>query len=38
MMMYYRSTVWLVPSIASYVVLAAIIFYGNKRVFLVPVD
>lgn len=38
MLLYYRSTVWLVPSIASYVVLGAIIFLGNRRMYLVPSD
>jgi uncharacterized membrane protein len=34
--LYFDSLVWLVPSIASYLSLGLLIYWGNKKVFLVP--
>ena len=35
-LMYFQGTTWIIPAIISYFVLVLIIFWGNKRVFLVP--
>jgi len=35
LLLYYRGTEWLAPAIGSYVILGMIIYWGNKRVFLV---
>ncbi len=34
--LYFDSPVWLAPSIASYLALGLLIYWGNKKVFLVP--
>jgi len=36
MLLYFRGTEWLIPAIAINVVLGLIIYWGNKRMFLVP--
>ncbi len=36
MAMYYLGNDWLLPAIISYVVLGAIIFWGNRLLYLVP--
>jgi uncharacterized protein (DUF983 family) len=33
--LYFDSTDWLIPAVASYVVFALLLYWGNKRVFLV---
>ena len=34
--LYFDSLTWLAPSIASYVALSLLIYWGDKKVFLVP--
>lgn len=34
--MYHDGTDWLVPAVISYVALAGLIFWGNKKIYLVP--
>ena len=36
MLLYFGTTQWLVPALISYLILALIIFWGNKKIFLVP--
>ncbi len=36
MAMYYLGNDWLLPAIISYIVLGAIIFRGNRLLYLVP--
>jgi hypothetical protein len=36
LLLYFRGNEWLIPAISSYVVLGLIIYWGNKRIFLVP--
>lgn len=36
--LYYDSHVWLAPSIASYLAVGLLIYWGNRKVFLVPYD
>jgi len=36
MLLYFQGSEWLVPSLASYVVLGLLIYWGNRMVFLVP--
>ena len=36
LLLYFRSTEWLIPAIISYVILGLIAYWGNKRMFLVP--
>lgn len=36
LLLYFRGSDWVIPAIASYVVLGLIIYWGNKRVFFVP--
>ena len=36
LLLYFDGTQWLVPAVASYVILAALIYWGNKHVRLVP--
>ncbi len=35
-LLYFRGAQWLIPALVSYAVLGLIIYYGNRRVFLVP--
>ncbi len=35
-LMYFQGTAWLFHSLASYVILALLVWFGNKRVRLVP--
>jgi ribosomal protein S27AE len=34
--LYFGSGKWLVPALASYVVLGLLVFWGNRKMFLVP--
>jgi uncharacterized protein (DUF983 family) len=34
--LYFDGTNWLVPSVTSYVIFALLLYWGNKRIFLVP--
>jgi len=36
LLLYYSGTVWLIPALISYAVVGLIIYWGNKRLFLVP--
>jgi hypothetical protein len=36
MLMYMGATEWLVPAIFSYVILALLIYWGNKLIYFVP--
>jgi hypothetical protein len=35
MLLYFQGSQWLIPALASYVVLGALVYWGNKRVLLV---
>jgi hypothetical protein len=35
-LLYYRGLEWLIPALVSYAFLGLIIYWGNKKVFLVP--
>ncbi len=37
-LLYFKGTKWLTPAIVSNVILGAIVFWANKRVFLVPYE
>ncbi len=36
LLMYYVGSAWIMPSLLTYIILALIIYWRNKRVFLVP--
>jgi hypothetical protein len=36
MLLYFRGSHWLIPALASYIILGVLIYWGNKRVLLVP--
>jgi hypothetical protein len=36
MLLYFKGTEWLFPSIISYVIFVLLIYWGNKHIFLVP--
>jgi hypothetical protein len=36
MLLYFKGTEWLFPSIISYVIFGLLIYWGNKHIFLVP--
>ena len=36
--LYFGGTDWLIPALASYIVLTALLYCGNKKLFLVPYD
>ena len=36
MLLYFRGTEWLIPAVLSYVILGLIIYWGNKRMYLIP--
>lgn len=38
LLMYFGHMEWLVPAILCYVVLGLIVYWGNKRMFLVPYE
>lgn len=38
LMMYYGSMQWLAPAVVTYVVIALMVYRGNKLVFLVPYE
>ena len=38
LLLYFQSPEWLTPAIVSYFILALVIYWGNKRLFLVPVN
>ena len=38
LLMYFGHMEWLVPAMFSYVILALIVYWGNKRMFLVPYE
>lgn len=40
LMLYFGDTEWLIPALVSYVVLGALIYWGNKKVFFIayPTD
>ncbi len=35
-LLYFGDVGWLMPALASYVVLGLLLYWGNKNVFLVP--
>jgi uncharacterized protein (DUF983 family) len=35
-LLYYRDSKWLIPALASYVVLVLLFYWGNKKLFFVP--
>lgn len=35
-LLYYGNRQWLIPALVSYVVLGLLIYWGNRKVFLVP--
>jgi len=34
--LYFGSSKWLIPALASYVVVGLLVYWGNKQMFLVP--
>jgi len=38
LLLYYRGTAWLVPTIVMIVLLGGLIYWANKRVYLVPAE
>jgi len=36
LLLYYWGPVWLIPAIVSYIVLGVLLYWGNKKLFLVP--
>lgn len=36
MLLYFEGTSWLIPSLISYLVVAGIIYKGNRHIYLVP--
>jgi len=36
LLLYYNVTNWLIPALTSYIVLGLLIYWSNKKVFLVP--
>ena len=36
LLLYFRGVIWLVPACVSYVLLAVLIYWANKKVFYVP--
>jgi len=38
LLLFFDGTSWLVPAIITYLILAALIFWGNKRMFLVAYE
>ena len=36
LLLYYESDAWLVPSVASYIALGWLVYWGNKKMYLVP--
>ena len=37
-LLYFRGLNWLIPALLSYVVLGILIYWGNRKVFLVPYE
>ena len=37
-LLYFKGSKWLIPALVSYVILAILIYWGNKKVFFVPYD
>jgi hypothetical protein len=35
-LLYLKGTDWLIPSVISYIIIGVLIYWANKRVFLVP--
>jgi len=35
-LLYYQDSKWLIPALCSYVVLALLIYWGNKKVLFIP--
>ena len=35
-LLYFQGTEWLIPAMISYLILALLIYWGNKHIFLVP--
>jgi uncharacterized protein (DUF983 family) len=35
-LLYYRDSKWLIPALVSYVVTGLLLYWGNKKLFLVP--
>ena len=38
LLLYFRGTGWMIPALVSYVVLALIIYWGNRQLFFVPYE
>ncbi|UCD70027.1 MAG: hypothetical protein JSW48_08345 [Betaproteobacteria bacterium] len=38
LLLYVRGTVWLISALVSYIVLGLLIYWGNKRLHLVPFE
>ncbi|MDX1456739.1 MAG: hypothetical protein R3276_04065 [Marinobacter sp.] len=38
LLLYYESNEWLAPALLSYFALAALLYWGNKKMYLVPSD
>jgi hypothetical protein len=36
MLLYFKGLEWLIPSLVSYIILGSLIYWGNKKLFLVP--
>ena len=36
LVLYFDGTAWLLPALASYVVLGLLVYWGNKKLFFVP--
>ena len=35
-LMHFRGNDWMIPALLSYVILTGLIYWGNKKVYLVP--
>ncbi len=36
LLLYYENESWLIPALASYVALGALLYWGNKKIYFVP--
>lgn len=36
LLLYYESNNWLEPALSSYIVLGGLIYWGNRKMYLVP--
>jgi len=36
LLLYFDGTAWLIPAVISYILAGAVLYWGNRKVYLVP--